>query len=35
MEYFEIFLGRMMMCRRAAEQLECSFHLDINGASLL
>jgi metal-dependent HD superfamily phosphatase/phosphodiesterase len=35
MEYFEIFLGRMMMCRRAAEKLECSFHLDINGASLL
>jgi hypothetical protein len=35
MEYFEIFLGRMMMCRRAAERLECSFHLDINGASLL
>ncbi len=35
MEYFEIFLGRMMMCRRAAEQLDCSFHLDINGASLL
>ena len=35
MEYFEIFLGRMMMCRRAAEQLDCTFHLDINGASLL
>ena len=35
MEYFEIFLGRMVMCRRAAEQLKCSFHLDINGASLL
>jgi metal-dependent HD superfamily phosphatase/phosphodiesterase len=35
MEYFEIFLGRMVMCRRAAEQLDCSFHLDINGTSLL
>ena len=35
MEYFEIFLGRMVMCRRAAEQLDCSFHLDINGAKLL
>jgi metal-dependent HD superfamily phosphatase/phosphodiesterase len=35
MEYFEIFLGRMVMCRRAAEQLECAFHLDINGAKLL
>jgi metal-dependent HD superfamily phosphatase/phosphodiesterase len=35
MEYFEIFLGRMVMCRRAAEQLDCAFHLDINGAKLL
>jgi uncharacterized protein len=35
MEYFEIFLGRMMMCRRAAERLECTFHLDINGAKLI
>jgi metal-dependent HD superfamily phosphatase/phosphodiesterase len=35
MEYFEIFLGRMMMCRRAAEQLECQFKLTINGAGLL
>jgi uncharacterized protein len=35
MEYFEIFLGRMVMCRRAAERLDCSFHLDINGANLL
>jgi uncharacterized protein len=35
MEYFEIFLGRMVMCRRAAERLQCSFHLDINGAKLL
>jgi metal-dependent HD superfamily phosphatase/phosphodiesterase len=35
MEYFEIFLGRMVMCRRAAERLKCSFHLDINGAKLL
>jgi uncharacterized protein len=35
MEYFEIFLGRMVMCRRAAERLECSFHLEINGAKLL
>ena len=34
-EYFEIFLGRMVMCRRAAEHLDCSFHLDINGAKLL
>ncbi|HZA60830.1 MAG TPA: phosphohydrolase [Actinomycetota bacterium] len=35
MEYFEIFLGRMVMCRRAAEELDCRFHLEINGAKLL
>ncbi|HVM11327.1 MAG TPA: HD domain-containing protein [Actinomycetota bacterium] len=35
MEYFEIFLGRMIMCRRAAEELDCGFHLEINGAKLL
>lgn len=35
MEYFEIFLSRMVMCRRAAEFLECSFKIDINGAKLL
>jgi metal-dependent HD superfamily phosphatase/phosphodiesterase len=35
MEYFEIFLQRMVMCRRAAERLECQFKLTINGATLL
>ena len=35
MEYFEIFLGRMVMCRRAAERLDCRFKLTINGATLL
>jgi len=30
MEYFEIFLTRMVMCRRAAEFLGCDFHLVIN-----
>ncbi|MCA1727075.1 MAG: HD domain-containing protein [Actinobacteria bacterium] len=35
MEYFEIFLDRMVMCRRAAEQLEAKFKLTINGATLL
>lgn len=30
MEYFEIFLERMVMCRKAAEALECQFHLMIN-----
>ena len=34
MEYFEIFLGRMQMCRRAAEVLDCRFKLMINGAEL-
>ena len=35
MEYFEIFLDRMVMCRRAAEQLDCRFRLTINEAELL
>jgi hypothetical protein len=35
MEYFEIFLGRMLMCRRAAEFLGCGFKLQINGVKLL
>lgn len=30
MEYFEIFLSRMIMCRRAAEHLGCSFQMAIN-----
>ncbi len=34
MEYFEIFLSRMMMCRRAAEYLDCRFKIDINGTAL-
>ena len=35
MEYFEIFLGRMAMCRRAANFLNCDFSLVINGNQLL
>lgn len=35
MEYFEIFLSRMVMCRRAAQFLTCEFKLQINGAKLL
>ena len=35
MEYFEIFLERMAMCRRAAEFLDCQFRLVINGSELL
>ena len=34
-EYFEIFLGRMMMCKRAAEVLEASFKLTMNGSKVL
>jgi metal-dependent HD superfamily phosphatase/phosphodiesterase len=35
MQYFEIFLRRMVMCRRAAEFLGCSFGIVINGTRLL
>src|SRR5207253_8927478 len=35
MEYFEIFLPRMVMCRRAAKLLGCEFKLMINGTKLL
>ena len=34
MDYFEIFLKRMMMCRRAAERLKCKFKLVANGNKL-
>jgi hypothetical protein len=35
MEYFEIFLSRMQMCRAAAKVLDSTFHLVINGSKLL
>ena len=35
MHYFEIFMARMMMCRRAAEFLGCRFGIVINGTRLL
>lgn len=35
MEYFEIFLSRMVMCRRAAEYLNSTFSLVINKTKLL
>ncbi len=35
MDYFEIFLGRMLLCRRAANFLNLKFQLIINGISLL
>jgi putative nucleotidyltransferase with HDIG domain len=34
MEYFEIFIARMVMCRKAAELLGAKFHLEINGVDL-
>ena len=35
MDYFEIFLGRMILCRKAAEKLGLSFRLVINEQQLL
>lgn len=35
MDYFEIFLGRMLLCRRAAEFLGLTFRLIVNGQRLL
>lgn len=35
MDYFEIFLGRMLLCRRAANYLKLRFKLVINGVELL
>ena len=35
LDYFEIFLTRLSMCRRAAEVLGCQFKIEINGAVLL
>lgn len=34
-EYFQIFLTRMQMCRRAADSLGCPFRLMINGAVMM
>ncbi len=35
MDYFEIFLGRMILCRKAAEKLGLEFKLVINGQQLI
>ena len=35
MDYFEIFLGRMIMCRKAADYLGLKFGLVINGQKML
>jgi metal-dependent HD superfamily phosphatase/phosphodiesterase len=34
MEYFEIFLQRMLLCRRAADFLGCSFRLVVNNVEM-
>ena len=34
MDYFEIFIGRMVMCRKAAESLGLGFTLTVNGQRL-
>lgn len=34
-EYFEIFLQRMVLCRKAAERLNITFHLVINDQTLM
>ena len=35
LEYFEIFLGRMLMCRRAAEMLGVKFKMTANGSKVV
>ncbi len=35
MDYFEIFLGRMMMCRKAADMLGLSFEMTINSQRII
>lgn len=35
MQYFELFLPRMLMCRRAAELLDCTFRIIINDVVVL
>ena len=35
MEYFEIFLSRMVICKKAAVYLGCNFELVINGSKLV
>jgi putative nucleotidyltransferase with HDIG domain len=35
LEYFEIFLGRMILCRKAAEKLGLKFRMNINNQQIL
>ena len=35
MEYFEIFLDRMLLCSKACEFFDLTFHLNVNGQAIL
>ncbi|MEG1560517.1 MAG: HD domain-containing protein [Clostridia bacterium] len=35
MDYFEIFIGRMLLCRKAAEFFNLKFKLNINGSDIM
>ena len=35
LDYFEIFMERMLLCRKAAARLGLSFHLEVNGQDVL
>ena len=35
MEYFEIFMQRMILCKKSAEFLEVEFHIRANGSDLV
>ena len=35
MDYFEIFMNRMLLCRKAAEYFGLEFHMTINGSAVL
>ena len=35
MDYFEIFLARMLLCRKAAEYFGLTFRLEVNGQQLV
>ena len=35
LEYFEIFLQRMLLCKRSAEYLKVKFSMNINGSAIL
>ena len=35
MDFFEIFMERMILCRKAAEKLGLQFKLNINGQNLI